>query len=179
MEGSMKRLSVIILCLSVILSSNVMAQNVMQLNLPKKYVSFEFYPISDKSFKGAEPMVVKSTDQENGKTYYVGSEKILTTRDVNNADVTYNPADDNMLRLIVRFNPAGKKTLADYTTKHLGEMMGVVIDGELRLVAHIRQPLVNGKVQIYGFKPDEAVDIVRRYYRVKQSIAAGDVQTLK
>ena len=49
--------------------------------------------------------------------------------------------------------------------------MGVVIDGQLRLVADIRKPLVNGKVQVYGLSPAEAVDIARRYYEPKIELA--------
>ena len=136
-----------------------------------KDLSVEFRPVSDKTSRGAQSMVVKSVDQENGKTYFVSKNQILHLKDVSNIDVTYNPNDRDFLRLIVRFNKDAKKALQDYTTQHNGEMMGVVIDGQLRLVAHIRQPLVNGKVQVYGFAPNEAVDIAKRYYKPKLELA--------
>ncbi|GEM_PF-5564129 len=136
-----------------------------------KNISLEFRPVSDKAGRGLQSMVVQSADQENGKTYFVGKSTILGLKDINNIDVTYNPTDVTMLRLLVLFNQDGKKTLQDYTTAHLNEMMGVVIDGKLRLVAHIRQPLVNGMVQVYGLAPNEAVDIARRYYQPKLELA--------
>ncbi len=136
-----------------------------------KDISVEFRPVTDKAAKGSQPMVVKSTDQENGKTYHVAKNTILALKDVSNMDVTYNPNDINMLRLIMRFDQSGKKTLEDYTAKHMGEKMGVLIDGQLRLVANILQPLNNGRVQVYGLTPTEAVDIVQRYYKPKLELA--------
>jgi len=162
-------------------SSQALAQNAAnpaqqlfdeQVNKVKwKDLSVEFRPVTEKSAKGSQAMVVKSADQENGKTYYVGKSTILGLKDIGNMDVTYNPNDLGMLRLIMRFNDDGKKTLSDYTTKNVGNMMGVVIDGQLRLVAHIRQPLVNGKVQVYGFSANEAADIAKRYYQPKLDLA--------
>lgn len=136
-----------------------------------KNVSLEFRPVSDKAAKGFQSMVVQSADQDNGKTYFVGKSVILGVKDINNIDVAYNPIDVNMLRIVITFNQDGQKTLQDYTTAHLNEKMGVVIDGKLRLVANILQPLVNGRVQIYGLGPNEAVDIARRYYEPKLELA--------
>jgi preprotein translocase subunit SecD len=177
----MNRLFVIILFIcSVVYSSQAFSQDVnpaQQLfderaaKIQWKDLAIEFRPVTEKSAKGSQAMVVKSPDQENGKTYYTAKNTILGLKDVSNIDVTYNPNDQSMLRLILRFNKDGKKTLEEYTTQHIGEMMGVVIDGQLRLVAHIRQPLVNGKVQVYGFAPAEAVDIARRYYKPKLELA--------
>jgi preprotein translocase subunit SecD len=176
----MNRLSVIIL-FSLLLSSPSFAQDaanpaqkMFQDRVEKvkwKNVSVEFRPVSDKSSKGAQPMVVESVDQENGKTYHVDKKVILGLKDIANVDVTYNPNDISLVRIIMFFDQEGQKTLADYTTKHLGEQMGVIIDGKLRLVANIRQPLVNGKVQVYGLAPNEAVDIARRYYEPKLELA--------
>jgi preprotein translocase subunit SecD len=183
----MNRLSVIILFLLLMVSPQVFAQqNAPQPLQPHpgqqlfdeqvkklkwKDIAVEFRPVTDKAAKGSQPMVVKSTDQENGKTYHVAKNTILALKDVSNMDVTYNPNDINMLRLMLRFDENGKKTLEDYTTKHLGEKMGVLIDGQLRLVANIRQPLNNGRVQVYGLTPTEAVDIVQRYYKPKLELA--------
>jgi preprotein translocase subunit SecD len=177
----MNRFSVIILFVaSLVFVTPAFSQNETQAQqlyndqmqkIQWKDVAIEFRPVTDKSTKGSQPMVVKSVDQENGKTYYVGKTPILGIKDISNMDVTYNPNDLGLIRLIMRFNKDAKKTLQDYTTQHIGEMMGVIIDGQLRLVAHIRQPLVNGKVQVYGFTPNEAVDIANRYYKPKLELA--------
>ncbi len=178
----MNRLSVIILFLSLLLSLPAFAQEEAMSPAQKmfqdrvgkvqwKNVSIEFRPVSEKSSRGAQALVVQSVDQENGKTYQVDKKVILGLKDIANMDVTYNPNDINFVRLLMYFDKDGQKTLADYTTKHLGEQMGVVIDGKLRLVANIRQPLVNGKVQVYGLAPNEAVDVARRYYEPKLDLA--------
>jgi len=175
---------IIILFFSIMLSPKAFSQNenaAQQLyqqrlaSLQWKDIAIEFRPVSDQSTKGSQPMVVKSIDAENGKTFYAAKNTILGLKDISNIDVTYNPNDQTLLRLIIRFNKDGKKTLQDYTTQHVGEMMGVIIDGQLRLVAHIRQPLVNGKVQVYGFAPNEAVNIAQRYYKPKLELAR-DIQ---
>lgn len=136
-----------------------------------KDLSIEFRPVSEKSSRGAQAMVAQSPDQENGKTFYVDKKVILGLKDIANMDSLYNPNDQDFLRLVIKFNNDAQAVLTDYTTKHMGEMMGIVIDGQLRLVAHIRQPLVNGKVQVYGFAPNEAVNILRRYYQPRLELA--------
>lgn len=168
---------VVLFCLMVVspvvFSANS-AQDLFQQRVGQiqwKNLSIEFRSISDKASRGAQAMVVQSPDQENGKTYYADKKVILGLKDISNIDTTYNPNDQSMLRLILTFNKDGKATLAEHTTKHLGEMMGVVIDGKLRLVAHIRQPLMNGRVQVYGFIPNEAVNVLQRYYQPRLELA--------
>ena len=116
-------------------------------------------------------MTVKSADDKNGMTYYVAKKSILSLQDTQTIDVAYNPGDGDSLRLVVRFNNEGKKTLFEYSSMHLNQLMGVVVDGKLRLVAHLLQPLNNGRVQVYGFNPDEAVGLLKRYYQPKLEAA--------
>lgn len=139
-------------------------------NVNWKNLSIEFYDIKDKAQNGYKPMVVKSTDDKNGKTFYIGKKPVLDLKDTRSIDVSYSPGDGDTLRLMVRFNPAGKKELFDYSSAHINEMMGVVIDGKLRLVAQLRQPLNNGRVQVYGFEAKEALDILKRYYEPKLEV---------
>ena len=136
-----------------------------------KDISIEFYDVKDKAQNGYKPMTVKSTDDKNGMTYYVAKKSILNLQDTRTIDVAYNPGDGDSLRLVVRFNNEGKKTLFEYSSEHLNQLMGVVVDGKLRLVAHLLQPLNNGRVQVYGFNPDEAVGLLKRYYQPKLEAA--------
>ena len=136
-----------------------------------KDISIDFYDVKDKAQNGYKPMTVKSTDDKNGKTYYVAKKSILSLQDTQTIDVAYNPGDGDSLRLVVRFNNEGKKTLFEYSSMHLNQLMGVVVDGKLRLVAHLLQPLNNGRVQVYGFNPDEAVGLLKRYYQPKLEAA--------
>ena len=136
-----------------------------------KNISVDFYDVKDKAQNGYKPMTVKSTDDKNGMTYYVAKKPILSLQDTRTIDVAYNPGDGDNLRLVIRFNEEGKKTLSEYSIAHLNQTMGVVVDGKLRLVANLLQPLNNGRVQVYGFNPDEAVGILRRYYQPKLEAA--------
>lgn len=132
-----------------------------------KNLSIDFFEVKEKSESGYKSMLVKSSDDKNGKTFYVSKQPILSLSHTQSIDVAYNPNDDDRLRLIVRFNQEGKQILDEYSKTHRNEMMGVVIDGKLRLVATLVQPLTNGRVQVYGFEPDEAVSILKRYYQPK------------
>jgi preprotein translocase subunit SecD len=162
-------------------SSPVFAQNALQEQQKKfqemlsqvtwKNLAIDFYEVKDKSDSGFKPMTVKSVDDKNGLTYYVAKKSILSLKNMKSVDVTYKAGDDNKLRLVIRFNDEGKQILSDYTKSHLNEKMGVVIDGKLRLVANLVQPLSNGRVQVYGFDPDEAVSILQRYYQPKLDAA--------
>jgi|CXWL01.1.fsa_nt_gi preprotein translocase subunit SecD len=136
-----------------------------------KNISVDFYEVKDKAQNGYKPMTVKSTDDKNGMTYYVAKKSILSLQDTRAIEVSYNPGDGDNLRLVIRFNDEGKKTLSEYSTAHLNQTMGVVVDGKLRLVAHLLQPLNNGRVQVYGFNPEEAVGILKRYYQPKLEAA--------
>ena len=132
-----------------------------------KNLAIDFYDVKDRADKGYKPMVVKSVDDKSGMTFYVAKNPIFGLQDTHSMDVSYSPGDGDTLRLMIRFNPVGKKALFDYTSAHLNQMMGVVIDGKLRLVATLRQPLSNGRVQIYGFDSAEAIGILKRYYQPK------------
>ena len=136
-----------------------------------KDISIDFYDVKDKAQNGYKAMTVKSADDKNGMTYYVAKKSILSLQDTQTIDVAYNPGDGDSLRLVVRFNNEGKKTLFEYSSMHLNQLMGVVVDGKLRLVAHLLQPLNNGRVQVYGFNPDEAVGLLKRYYQPKLEAA--------
>lgn len=172
-------------------SSHVFAQSALEEEQKKfqdmlrlvswKNLAIDFYEVKDKSENGFKSMMVKSADDKNGLTFYVSKKSILSLKDMHSIDVTYNPGDENRLRLVIRFNDEGKQILSDYSKAHLNEMMGVVIDGKLRLVANLVQPLSNGRVQISGLNPDDAVGILQRYYQPKleaarkynQSVAAS------
>lgn len=136
-------------------------------NVSWKNLTVDFYDVKDKAQNGYKAMTVKSTDEKNGQTFYVAKKPILSLQDTRSMDVSYVPGDGQMMRLMVRFNAAGQKTLADYSTANLNQMMGVVIDGKLRLVATLRQPLTNGRVQVYGFTPEEAANVLDRYFQPK------------
>lgn len=141
-------------------------------NVIWKNLSVEFFDVKDKAQNGYKPMTVKSTDDKNGQTFYVAKKPILTLADTRSMDVSYVPGDGQSMRLMVRFNADGQKKLSDHSAANLNQMMGVVIDGKLRLVATLRQPLTNGRVQVYGFSPDEAASILDRYFQPKLEAVA-------
>lgn len=136
-----------------------------------KNLSIDFYDVKDKAQDGYKPMTVKSADDKNGQTFYVAKKPVLGLKNMHSIDLSYQPEDGDNVRLMIKFNPEGKKTLSEYSTAHLNETMGVVIDGKLRLVAMLRQPLNNGRVQVYGFSANEAVGILQRYYQPKMEAA--------
>lgn len=132
-----------------------------------KNLAVEFYEVKDKAESGFKAMTVKSTDDKNGQTFYVAKKPVLTLQDTRSMDVSYVPGDGKMMRLMVRFNVEGQKILSEYSSANLNQMMGVVVDGKLRLVATLRQPLTNGRVQVHGFTADEAAGILDRYFQPK------------
>ena len=136
-----------------------------------KNLSVDFFDVKDKAQNGYKAMTVKSIDDKNGLTYYVAKKPVLSLQDTRSMDVSYDPGDGDNLRLVVRFSPDGKKALLDYSSAHINEMMGVVVDGKLRLVANLRRPLTNGRVQVYGFAANEAIGVLQRYYQPKLEAA--------
>ena len=132
-----------------------------------KNLNIDFFDVKDKAQNGYKAMTVKSIDNKNGLTFYVAPKPVLNLQDTRSMDVSYNPGDGDNLRLMVRFNPDGKKSLFDYSSAHINEMMGIVVDGKLRLVANLRRPLTNGRIQVYGFSANEAIGILQRYYQPK------------
>ncbi len=136
-----------------------------------KNLAIDFYDVKDKAADGYKSMTVKSADEKNGLTFYVSKKSILSLKNTESIDLSYQPGDGDNVRLMIKFNPEGKKTLAEYTTANINQMMGVVVDGKLRLVATLRQPLNNGRVQVYGFSANEAVGILERYYQPKLDAA--------
>ncbi len=161
--------------------SQVFAQNVLEEQQKKfqemlnqvawKNLSIDFYEVKDKPGDGFKSMTVKSTDAKNGFSYYVSKKSILSLKNMKSMDVLYSAGDDDKLRLVIRFNDEGKRILSEYSKAHINERMGVVIDGKLRLVANLLQPLTNGRVQVYGFDPGEAVSVLKRYYEPKLEVA--------
>lgn len=64
--------------------------------------------------------------------------------------------------VVVQFNDEGTKMFADLTKNHIGEVMGIFLDGLPISTPVIREEIDGGKAQISGsFTPDEAKELVR------------------
>lgn len=85
----------------------------------------------------------------------------LTGRYLERARVEFEPNTQAAL-VSLEFNEEGKEIFATITREHRGEILGIVLDGELLSAPIIQDEIRDGKAQITGmFSPDEAKELVR------------------
>ena len=80
----------------------------------------------------------------------------LSGKDVKKATLDFNPITQEPL-VILEFNDDGKEMFAQLTTDHVGEPIGIFLDGILRSSPSVQEPITDGSAQISGsFSLEEA-----------------------
>lgn len=104
----------------------------------------------------------------------------LTGRYLERAQVQFDPNTQAPL-VGLTFNSEGAELFAKITREHKGEMLAIILDGELLSAPIIQDEINNGQAQINGtFSPDEAKLLVRNlnYGALPVPIALATSQTI-
>jgi preprotein translocase subunit SecD len=85
----------------------------------------------------------------------------LTGEYLSSADVEFNPTTNAPL-VGLTFNDQGSALFAKITTEHKGEVLAILLDGQVISAPVIQDAITNGKAQIQGnFTADDAKTLVR------------------
>jgi preprotein translocase subunit SecD len=97
---------------------------------------------------------------EGTETFYnVEKSALVGMRDFIRASVTFT---EGQYCLNVTLTPQAAATLRDYTTQHVGEYLGFVVDGSLAQVAKIFDPLEGDGFLVGGLGEKRARELARR-----------------
>lgn len=76
----------------------------------------------------------------------------LTGKDlIANAKSTINPSNNSAV-ITIEFNQKGTKKFADFTRKHVDDLLAVFFDGKLLTAPKINEPIVDGNAEVSGFQ---------------------------
>ena len=128
-----------------------------------KDLSIEIRPLKYAPADGFEAKSIQDTEGRFGQTFYVGPEVIVAVKSAVKLDILYQSSNPGTLSIVLTFDTATREKLQDYTTKHMGEHLGILIDGKLRTIADIKRELSNGKTRISRLSPQEATSIADRF----------------
>ncbi|MBF0484992.1 MAG: protein translocase subunit SecD [Candidatus Omnitrophica bacterium] len=109
------------------------------------------------AIKGTAPagFELKYTKGEHTEPVLVESKPIMGGEAISDAKVDFDQMGGQ--RISLSFNSTGAKDFADLTTKHVGERLAIVLDGEVLSAPNIREPILTGNAEITGqFTFDEA-----------------------
>ena len=89
--------------------------------------------------------VATSEEPEEGEQVW---ETIMTGDKIENVQVTRDPAGAYVIQF--RLNQEGAQTFADYTTDHVGEYLGIVLDKTVISAPVVNEPITGGEGIIQG-----------------------------
>ena len=74
---------------------------------------------------------------------------VLTGTDLKDAQAATNP-QNNQHVVNLEFSEEGGKKFADLTTKNVGRVISILLDGEVLTAPNVREPILGGKAEISG-----------------------------
>jgi len=74
---------------------------------------------------------------------------VLTGAQLENAYVTQNPTTNEIV-VAIEFSEAGGQIFSDYTSTHIGDVLGIVLDKRLISAPFINEPITEGNALISG-----------------------------
>lgn len=99
---------------------------------------------------------LKYTKGESRDAVLVESKPILQGDSISDAKVDFD-SSSMMPKISLSFNSKGTKDFGDLTSKHVGERLAIVMDGEVLSAPNIREAITSGTAEITGqFTFDEA-----------------------
>jgi preprotein translocase subunit SecD len=101
---------------------------------------------------------------EGVRAVVASEEPVITGADVTSATTAFDPYDGRP-RVEVELTPAGGERFHQYTRDHVGQMIAIVVDGELDSAPVIQGPIPGGRIQITmggDSEPGEAVQLALR-----------------
>lgn len=81
----------------------------------------------------------------------------ITGKDIQTIEARFNP-DYALFYISIEFTPNGTRKLGNLTAKSLGKGVAVVVDDQVINHLGFRQPIYDGKVQLYGNFTQQEVD---------------------
>ncbi|MCK5580982.1 MAG: hypothetical protein KAJ18_06885 [Candidatus Omnitrophica bacterium] len=139
--------------------------------LSDSVTKFLFEAVADLEFKLIEdnPVLLKAALEGNipagltleyfkdGEPILFSSGVILDESNIKDATVEAGGASFNTPVVMLRFNKKGARDFAKITGDNIGSRLAIILDGEILSAPKIREPVVNGRVQITGqFTMEEA-----------------------
>lgn len=104
-----------------------------------------------------QPGLVAMTPLRGDATVYVEPDPLLTSADIAGAKVGINRETKQFVVRII-FTPDGAARLTGVTTEHQGELLAIVIDGQLLTAPKIAAPITGREAIIQGkFTRAEAI----------------------
>jgi len=126
-------------------------------------LSIELRPVKEVPSEGFIPMKQKSPSSSQSGILYVSSVPEIGLEDVAWVGVQHGP-DSRKCGIMIELNDKGRDKLRDYTEGHIGERLGILINGELITAPIIKATIPSGEVASGAeFTCDEAEDIVRKF----------------
>jgi SecD/SecF fusion protein len=99
---------------------------------------------------------LKDTKGEDKDLVLVQSEAILQGDSISDARVDFD-SSSMLPKISLTFNDKGSRDFGDLTSKHVGERLAIVMDGEVLSAPNIREAILSGTAEITGqFSFDEA-----------------------
>jgi preprotein translocase subunit SecD len=96
--------------------------------------------------------LMEATFEPTGEVFYLHSENLIDPSDIAAAKaMTWQG------RQVVdlSFNETGKEKLARITSEHIGERIGILVDGRLVSAPTINAPILEGRAMIAGYFTEE------------------------
>ena len=120
-------------------------------------------PVPQKEFI---PMKLDNSET-SGQVYYVSSNVEFNITDIVALDVFSRPlmaARGNLgIKMYLKRDAAAR--LKDYSIKHINDFIGIVINGKLRGVIKITDPIETNSLILGEFKVKEALDILSAFFK--------------
>ena len=129
-------------------------------------LSLEIRQVKLEPQKGLVPMKL-SNPALCGQVYYVASDIEFSLKDIVALDVFYRPlmGARGTLGIKIYFKIYPATRLKDYSHKHINGLLGVIINGKLRSVIKITEPIAANSLNIGEFRVKEALSILQQFYK--------------
>jgi hypothetical protein len=127
---------------------------------------FEIRQVKPEPQKGLVPMKL-SNPALYGQVYYVSSDIEFNLKDIVALDVFYRPlmATRGTLGIKIYLKNDSATRLKDYSNKHINGFLGVIINGKLRSVIKITEPIASNSLNIGEFRVREALSMLSQFYK--------------
>ncbi|MFA4989726.1 MAG: hypothetical protein WC576_03030 [Candidatus Omnitrophota bacterium] len=129
-------------------------------------LSLEIRQVKLEPQKGFVPMKLNSPAL-CGQVYYVASDSEFNLKDIVALDVFYRPlmGARGTLGIKIYFKIYPATRLKDYSHKHIHGLLGVIINGKLRSIIEITEPITDNSLNLGEFHVKEALSILQQFYK--------------
>ena len=115
-------------------------------------------------------------DKNRPRQSALAPEAIVGLRQFRSVKIDYDPRSDQPI-LQITLNPAGSKALAEYSAKHIGQPLAIVLNGHMLSVAHITGEIPDGKLQINHLEPWDSTRQIVEQLNQKRAMKYGYIDT--